>query len=338
VNQDRNSESQIVPGEPLILVVGSSIVERRIDKYLHHRIGGYSRVMIQEIISAGGVKVNGKLVTKQSHKLRDSDRIEMTAPPPPPKEIPPEDIPLQVIYEDDDFLIINKPAGMLVHPAKGNLHGTLVNALSFYSDKLSSGLGEFRPGVVHRLDKNTTGVIVVTKNETAQWKIAKQFEHRQTYKEYLAIVHGTPALQSDRISAPLGMHPTVRQKYSIRPYIGKEAITFYEIAEKFRGFSLMRMFPKTGRTHQIRVHLSYIKHPIVADDWYGGKLVYLWQLKDGKAAIEDPIIKRTALHAHKLGFTHPTTGKHVEFEAPLPPDMQNLLDLLRKYRKIQVRD
>ncbi len=332
MNKDINLQNLNRDGEPLILVVGSSIVERRIDKYLYHRLGGYSREKLQKIIKAGGVKVNGTIITKQSYKLKDADKIELTAPPPAPKEILPEDIPLKIIYEDDDIIIVNKPAGMLVHPARGNLHGTLVNALSFYSDKLSSGLGEFRPGVVHRLDKNTTGVIVVTKNETAQWKIAKQFERRQTYKEYLAIVHGTPELKSDRIKVPLGMHPRIRERQAIRPHIGKEAITFYEIAEEFRGFSLMRLFPKTGRTHQIRVHLSYIKHPIVADDWYGGKLVYLWQLKDEKSAIEDPLIKRTALHAYKLGFTHPTTGKLVEFEAPLAPDMQNLLDLLRKYR------
>jgi 23S rRNA pseudouridine1911/1915/1917 synthase len=322
-----------IDGEPLVLVVGKGIVERRIDKYLHHRIGGYSRVMLQEIIKAGGITVNGKPVTKQSYKLKDGERIEMTAPPPPSREITPEDIPLNVIYEDDDIIIINKAAGMLVHPARGNRHGTLVNALSFYSDKLSSGLGEFRPGVVHRLDKNTTGVIVITKNEKAQWKIAKQFERRQTYKEYLAIVHGTPRLKNDRIVAPLGMHPRIRERYAVRSYAGKEAITFYQIAEEFRGFSLMRLFPKTGRTHQIRVHMSYIKHPIVADDWYGGKLVYLWQLKNEKPAIEDPILKRTALHAYKLGFTHPSTGEKVEFVAPLAPDMQHFLDLLRKYRK-----
>ncbi len=316
-----------------MLVVGCSIVEKRIDKYIQHRIGKFSRAMIQEIIEAGGVKVNGKVVSKPSFKLKDGDKIEINLPPPPQKEIPPEDIPLDIIYEDDDIIVVNKPAGMLVHPARGNLHGTLVNALSFYSDKLSSGLGEFRPGVVHRLDKNTTGVIVVTKNEIAQWKIAKQFEKRTMHKEYLAIVHGTPQLQSDRIMVPLGMHPTIREKYAIRPYIGKEAVTFYQIEEEFRGFTLMRLFPKTGRTHQIRVHLSYIKHPIVADDWYGGKLVYLWQLKDEKAAIEDPIIKRTALHAHKLRFVHPSTGNEVEFVAPLAPDMQKLLDLLRKYRK-----
>jgi 23S rRNA pseudouridine1911/1915/1917 synthase len=282
--------------QELTLRVGSSIKERRVDKYLHGRFSSFSRVMIQEIIKAGGVKVNGKIV-KQSSKLSPGDQIDLTLPEPPSKEILPEDISLDIIYEDDDLIVLNKQADMIVHPARGNTHGTLVNALAFYSDKLSSGLGEFRPGIVHRLDRDTTGVMVVAKNDTAQWKIARQFERRQIKKTYLAIVHGTPELTADRISAPLGVHPRIREKYSIRPEIGKEAITFYETTESFRGFSLMRLTPKTGRTHQIRVHLSYIKHPIVGDDMYGGKLVYPWQLADAEPTTQDPIIDRCALHA-----------------------------------------
>jgi 23S rRNA pseudouridine1911/1915/1917 synthase len=176
--------------------------------------------------------------------------------------------------------------------------------------------------------------MVVAKNDTAQWKIAKQFEQRKTKKSYLAIVHGVPELTADRINAPLGVHPTIRVKYAIRPKIGKEAITFYEVVESFRGFSLLKLTPKTGRTHQIRVHLSYIKHPIVADDMYGGKLVYPWQLADGEPTVQEPVINRVALHAWTLEFTHPTTKKPVKFEAPLPEDMQNLLEMLRKYRKV----
>jgi 23S rRNA pseudouridine1911/1915/1917 synthase len=283
-------------------------------------------------IREGAVKVNDK-IAKQSQKLNPGDIIELTLPEKPSKDILPEDIPLNIIYEDSELIILNKQADMLVHPARGNTHGTLVNGLVFYSDKLSSGLGEFRPGIVHRLDKNTTGVMVVTKNDIAQWKIAKQFERRQVEKTYLAIVHGTPELDADRIKAPLGIHPKFREKYAIRPEDGKEAITFYEKKESFRGFSLLKLTPKTGRTHQIRVHLAYIKHPIVADDMYGGKLVYQWQLKDAEQTTESPIIDRVALHAHSLAFKHPKTEKQVKFEAPLPDDMQNLLDLLRKYRK-----
>ncbi|NIP24273.1 MAG: RluA family pseudouridine synthase [Phycisphaerae bacterium] len=302
------------------------------DKYLHGRFSNFSRAMIQRQIGAGGVKVNGKIV-KPSFKLSPGDTIDLTLPQLPSKEIEPEDIPLNIIYEDEDIIVLNKQADMVVHPARSNTHGTLVNALAFYADKLSSGLGEFRPGIVHRLDKDTTGVMVATKNEGAQWRIAKQFERRQVDKSYLAIVHGVPELTADRISAPLGMHPRVREKYAIRPGIGKESITFYEVVESFRGFSLLKLTPKTGRTHQIRVHLSYIKHPIVADDMYGGKLVYPWQLKDAETAVEEPIISRFALHASTLEFKHPTTEKVVKFEAPLHEDMQNLLDMLRKYRK-----
>jgi len=319
--------------EPLTLYVGHSILERRLDKYLHGRFRNLSRSLIQDAIKKGDVKVNGKIV-KPSFKLSHGDQIDLTVPEPPDKEILPEDIPLNIIYEDDDLIILNKQPGMIVHPARGNTHGTLVNALAFYSDKLSSGLGEFRPGIVHRLDKDTTGVMVVTKNDIAQWKIARQFERRQVHKTYLAIVHGTPELTSDRISAPLGIHPRVREKYSIRPEIGKEAITVYKVLETFHGFSLLRVIPKTGRTHQIRVHLSYIKHPIVADDMYGGKLVYQWQLADAEPALQAPVINRVALHASTLEFKHPATNKVMKFEAPLPEDMQNLLNMLRKHRRI----
>ena len=317
----------------LTLQVPNSIKERRVDKYLHSRFPEFSRVFLQKQITAGAVKVNSRVV-KPSFKLSGGDRIELRLPEPPDKEIRPEEIPLNIIYEDDDIIVLNKQPDMIVHPARGNTGGTLVNALAHYSSELSSGLGEFRPGIVHRLDKDTTGVMVVAKNDTAQWRIAKQFEHRQTKKGYLAIVHGRPELNADCISAPLGVHPRIREKYAIRPEIGKEAITFYEVIESFRGFSLLKLTPKTGRTHQIRVHLSYIKHPIVADDMYGGKLVYPWQLKDAEPAVEEPIIDRPALHAHWLEFKHPTTEKLVKFEAPLPEDIQNLLDMLRKHRKV----
>ncbi|MDD5064620.1 MAG: RluA family pseudouridine synthase [Phycisphaerae bacterium] len=326
--QDANTDSS-----RLTLHVGNSVRERRIDKYLHRRFSNFSRVMLQEIIKAGGVKVNGKPV-KPSFQISPADIIELTLPELPSKDILAQDIPLNIIYEDDDIIVLNKPHDMIVHPARGNTYGTLVNALVFHSDKLSSGLGEFRPGIVHRLDKNTTGVMVVAKNDIAQWKIAKQFEQRKTRKSYLAIVHGTPDLTADRINAPLGVNPKIREKYAVRPETGKEAVTFYEVIESFRGFSLLKLTPKTGRTHQIRVHLSHIKHPIVADDMYGGKLVYPWQLADSEPAVQEPIISRVALHASTLEFMHPTTKKLVKFEAPLPEDMQNALVLLRKYRKI----
>ena len=360
--------TQTTPGkdEGLTLRVGRSLQERRLDKYLHGRFSNYSRVMLQEIIKAGAVKVNGQ-TAKPSLKLNPDDLIEITLPELPSREIPPEDIPLNIIYEDDDIIVINKPADMIVHPARGNTHGTIANALAFHiacgelvcpelvegaepasaeteenedeedqteAKTLPIALGEFRPGIVHRLDKNTTGVMILAKNAVAQWKIAKQFHDRQVEKSYLAIVHGIPDLTRDRINAPLGMHPKFRYKYAVRPETGREAITFYEVLETFRGFSLLKLTPKTGRTHQIRVHLSHIKHPIVADEMYEGKPVYPWQLKNTEPAPEAPVIARCALHASTIAFTHPTTKKLVRFEAPLPDDMQNLLDMLRKYRKL----
>ncbi len=324
-------ESPDVNGQPLTLHVGVGITERRLDKYLAGRFRNFSRHSIQDAIKAGAVKVNGQVV-RCSFKLSHGDVVDFAVPPLPSKVIEPEDIPLDIIYEDEDLIVLNKPPGIVVHPARGNKHGTLVNALAHYSAQLSSGLGEFRPGIVHRLDRNTTGVMVVTRNDAAQWKVAKQFERRQVKKSYLAIVHGTPELQADRINVPLGVHPKIREKYAIRPEIGKEAITFYEVSEAFRGFSLVHCRPQTGRTHQIRVHLSHLKHPIVADDMYGGKLVYPWQLADAEPAVEEPVISRCALHAWTIEFTHPTTEERVSFEAPLPADMQHLLDLLRQHR------
>ncbi len=317
--------------ELLTFKVGRTIKPRRIDKYLHDRFAKFSRAMIQKQIAAGSVKVNGELV-KASFKLTPGDIIELTLPKLPGKEIMPEELPLDIVYEDDDLIILNKQADMVVHPARGNTHGTLVNALAHYSNELSSGLGDFRPGVVHRLDRNTTGVMVVTKNDTAQWKVAKQFENRTIKKDYIAIVHGTPDLTADKISAPLGIHPKIREKYAIRPETGKESVTFYEVLEEFRGYSLIKCMPKTGRTHQIRVHLSHIKHPIVGDDMYGGKLVYPWQLKDAEPVVEEPVIARCALHASTIEFKHPSTNKVVKYEAPLPNDMQHLLEMLRQYR------
>jgi 23S rRNA pseudouridine1911/1915/1917 synthase len=340
----------------LTLRVGSALQERRLDKYLHGRFSNYSRVMLQEVIKAGGVKVNGKQA-KPSLKLSPNDLIEITLPELPKTDIPPEDIPLNILHEDDDIIIINKSADIIVHPARGNTSGTIANALAFHlagartieedeeedeeeneqeqadEAKLPFALGEFRPGIVHRLDRNTTGVMILAKNDVAQWKISRQFHDRKVEKSYIAIAHGVPDLTRDRINAPLGVNPRFRYKYAVRPETGKEAITFYEVLESFRGFSLLKLTPKTGRTHQIRVHLAHIKHPIVADDMYGGKPVYPWQLKDAVPAIEAPVIARCALHAWTISFKHPTTEKIVSFEAPLPDDMQNLLDLLRKYRK-----
>jgi len=321
----------------MVLRVGHGVQQRRLDKYLHARLSNLSRVMIQKQIAAGGVRVNGEAV-KPSRKLAYGDTIELSLPRTPSRRITPEDIPLDIIYEDDDIIVLNKQAGILVHPARGNTHGTLVNALAFHCEKLSSAgfdSDDPRPGIIHRLDRNTTGVMVAAKNPRSQWQIAGQFQHRQVGKTYLAIVHGTPQLNADRINAPLGVHPRVREKYAIlgRSETAKDAVTYYEVIEPFRGYSLLRLSPRTGRTHQIRVHLSHIKHPVVADNMYGGKCVYRWQLAGAEPAAEQPLINRCALHARTLEFKHPSTKEPMKFEAPLPEDMERLLEALRELRR-----
>jgi 23S rRNA pseudouridine1911/1915/1917 synthase len=318
--------------EHLTLKVGNNLTFRRVDKYLQGRLNYLSRNTIQKLIKEQAVAVN-KNYPKPSTKLSAGDIIDIILPPPETKEITPEDIPLNVIYEDDDILVINKQPDLIVHPARGYKSGTLVNALVYYARNLSKGSEDFRPGIIHRLDRNTTGVMVVAKNETAHWRLAHQFEKRTTKKNYIAFVHGTPDLTADCINQPLGIHPQVREKFAVRWDIGKEAITFYEVIEKFRGYSMLKVDIRTGRTHQIRVHLSYIKHPIVGDDMYGGKIVYRWQIENKEPVPQEPLMARPALHAWRLEITHPTTEERMTFEAPLYDDMRQLLEELRKFRK-----
>jgi 23S rRNA pseudouridine1911/1915/1917 synthase len=317
-------------GEHLRFRVGTNLKLRRLDKYLGGRFSQFSRTRLQKLIKEQGVNVNGR-AAKPSHKLNPGDEIDLILPPREIRELIPEDIPISVIYEDAEMIVVNKQADMIVHPARGNTHGTLVNGLVYYSNQLSTGGGEFRPGIVHRLDKNTTGVLVVAKTDTAHWKLARQFAQRTTNKTYLALVHGSLELRADRINQPVGMHPRMRAKCAIRPD-GKEAITFYEVLEEFRGFSLVKLSPKTGRTHQLRVHMAYLQHPIVADDMYGGKVVYEWQLKDKDPVPAEPVMSRVALHAWKLEISHPISGEMMEFEAPMPDDLQRLIDNLRQFR------
>jgi len=333
INEPDNQEpfEQTEGAEHLTLRVSSSIKERRVDKYLQGRLSQFSRATIQKLIKEKGVTVNEHYV-KPSSKLSPGDVVDLIVPPPEVKEIVPENIPLDIIYEDEDIIVINKQADLIVHPARGYKKGTLVNALAYHSKQLSKGSEEFRPGIVHRLDRNTTGALVIAKNDTAHWRIARQFEKRLTRKHYLAIVHGVPELLADCINKPLAVHPVIRERFAVRPEIGKEAITFYEVLEKFRGYSLLKLDIKTGRTHQIRVHMSYIKHPIVGDEMYGGKIVYRWQIEDKQAQPEEPLMARPALHAWQLELIHPTTNKKMAFEAPLPGDFQQMLEELRKFR------
>jgi len=328
-----NSLGDTEGAEHLTLRVGSNITQRRLDKYVQGRLSNFSRTTLQKLIVEQAITINGKFA-KPSTKISPGDIVDLILPPPPTKEFIPEDIPLNIIYEDDDILVINKQANLIVHPARGYKKGTLINALAFHAKQLSKGSEDFRPGIVHRLDRNTTGVLIVAKNETAHWRLARQFETRKTKKYYLAIVHGTPDLTADCINKPLAVHPRIRERFAVLPIIGKEAITYYEVIEKFRGYSLLKVNIKTGRTHQIRVHMSYLKHPIIGDEMYGGRLVYRWQIEDRQAQPEEPLLARPALHAWQLEITHPQTNELMKFEAPVPDDMLQMLEELRKFRKI----
>jgi 23S rRNA pseudouridine1911/1915/1917 synthase len=328
---------------PQNFVVKPRTEGKRIDTYLASRFADYSRSVIQRIIDAEAVLVNGRPV-KASYKVRSGDQVRVWLPELPDYTPAPEDIPIEVVYEDEALTVVNKPPGMVTHPAKGNWRGTMVNALQFHYDALSSLAGENRPGIVHRLDRDTSGLLVVMKDDLAHRRLALQFELREVEKEYLALVNGSPDRDSDYVERTIGFHPLTREKMAIRSSEdgGKHALTFYEVVERFLGYALVRCKPKTGRTHQIRVHLAHIGHPIVADKAYSGRdKLTLADLMghDLKTALngadsdhESALIDRQALHAHSLRFVHPLSGQHIHLTAPLPVDMTRTLEALRRYR------
>ncbi len=304
---------------------------RRIDKYLHGRFPRLSRTGIQRLIKQGAIKVNGR-ETKASYELSAGDLVDVSLPPPEPREVVPEDIPLDIVYEDDHMLAINKAAGIICHPARGDQTGTIANALVFYANHLSHGEDPFRPGIVHRLDKNTTGIMLVAKSDEAHWRLSLQFERRQTQKTYLAVVHGNPHLDGDTIDAPIGVHHVVREKFAVmvrenKIDLAKSAVTHYEVLERYPDHALMKLSPKTGRTHQLRVHMSHIGHPIVGDTMYGGRVTSEFDITG--AGSETPIFAFQALHAWRISFRHPIFEKPMELEAPFPPPFHKLVDVLR---------
>ncbi len=323
---------------------------RRLDKYLAGRLGkDCSRTSLQRYIKEGNVTVNGKIV-KPSYTIHLNDVIDMMLPTIKPTEIPPEPIPLDVVYEDDDLMAINKQADLIIHPARGNWSGTLVNGLAHYFQQNWRSIGElpnsgevFRPGIVHRLDRDTTGIILVAKSELALWRLGKQFEHRQVQKTYTAIVHGILELDEDIIDQPIGKHPKFREKYAVHRLTGKphpmstkSAVTRYKVIERIRpkgtemAFTFVELYPKTGRTHQLRVHMSFLGHPMVGDRMYGGGPLYRSQLDGQAQQAVDPLITRQALHAHTIEFTHPRSGEKMSLTAPWPADFQNTLEELKK--------
>lgn len=303
---------------------------RRLDAFLAARFSNRSRAFFQRLIKGGYVLVNGRAV-KPSTDISGGDLVHLELPPPPKREIIPENIPLDILYEDDYFVVINKPAAMIVHPARGNWGGTLVNALTWHFQQLSGVNGPERPGILHRLDRDTTGIIVVAKNDLAHAQIARQWENRRVRKEYLALVQGAPQLDADLIDRPIGRNPKVREKMAVDGLNSRDAVTVYEVQRRFRGFAAIVARPRTGRTHQIRVHLASVGLKILADSMYSSRSKFT--LADITGRAEDAstvLLDRQALHARRLSLWHPITGKPMTFEAPIPEDMRRTLDYLER--------
>jgi 23S rRNA pseudouridine1911/1915/1917 synthase len=309
----------------------------RIDKFLFNRIGNISRNRIQQAAEAGNILVKGKAV-KSNYQIKPLDDITIVLPyPPHENELIPEDLPLNVVYEDDHVLVINKAAGMVVHPGKGNYSGTLVNALVFRFQGLPGfGKGSDRPGLVHRIDKDTSGLLVVAKNEIAHNKLARQFFEKTTGRLYNALVWGVPEPKSGTIEGNLGRSPKDRIKMTIFPEgdQGKTAVTHYKMLESFLYTSLIECRLETGRTHQIRAHFEYIRHPLFNDAIYGGNRMLKGNLFAKYKQFVDNCFEafpRHALHARTLSFRHPATGEIMEFESPMPDDFVSLIARWKNY-------
>lgn len=323
--------------EPVELIVEAAESGSRLDAFLAARFPDYSRVLMRRVIMAGGVDVDGGH-GKPAYRLKPDQRVTIVLPSIPRQTPRPEDIPLDILYEDDDVVVVNKPPDMVVHPARGHWAGTLAGALQFrYGQSLSVAGGLNRPGIVHRLDRDTSGAILVARNDLAHSKLAKQFAARTIEKEYFALVTNCPPCDRDIIDCPIGFHPHVREKMAIRHEGGetRPAQTFYETLERFNGFAAVSAQPKTGRTHQIRVHLHHIGCPVLCDRQYGGR----GEITRGEIR-RDPsdttvLLDRQALHARRLRFLHPTTDAPLEVIAPLPADITAVLEELRKYRAVK---
>jgi 23S rRNA pseudouridine1911/1915/1917 synthase len=326
-------------GDPIELAVRIKAEGMRLDQYLALNYQDFSRSEIQKAIDAGDVLVNGR-PSKPSYKVRHDDQLRIVLPAPLHDRPVAEDIPLDVLYEDEYLAVINKPFDMVVHPAKGHWSGTLVNALQFRFNQLSQENGAYRAGIVHRLDRDTSGVILIAKEGNAHRDLAGQFEKRKVFKEYVAITQGVLDRDSDYIEARIIRHPHDRVKMAVThdadDESAKEACSFYEVIERFRGYTFVRVQPRTGRTHQIRVHLASVGCPVLADKVYSGRDQFrLSDLVPGLPPERDEaLIGRQALHAHRLRFKHPHTGTMVEATAPLPEEFKKTLVALRCHRGV----
>ena len=311
--------------ECVVLSISIEDVGKRIDAYIAENTE-LTRSAVAKLVESGDISVNGKDVAK-NYKLREGDIIEIELPEPEPDKAEPENIPLDVVYEDDDIIVVNKPSGMVVHPAAGNRSGTLVNALLYHCKGSLSGIGGVvRPGIVHRIDKDTSGLLVVAKNDDAHNSLAAQLKTHAVSRVYYAIIIGSFFEDAGTVDAPIGRHPNDRKKMAVLKDgqgTARHAVTHYSTLAKYKGFSLVRCELETGRTHQIRVHMAYKGHPLLGDPIYGG----------GKTAFEASnknLILGQCLHAKELKLTHPKTGKLMRFECELPDNMKKIIEKLEK--------
>jgi 23S rRNA pseudouridine1911/1915/1917 synthase len=313
------------------IVVPEHQHKERLDQFLSLRLERITRSRLQKLIKNGNVTVNDEVV-KPSHKVMPGEKIVITFPPPQTYKLIPEDIALNIIYEDESLIVINKQAGIVMHPAFANLRGTLVNALLHYSENLSTLSGDYRPGLVHRLDKDTSGLIVVAKNDFIHARLASQFSNRTIQREYRALVWGHFREKSGRIETLINRSTRDRTRMTISKQ-GKPAITNYEVMKEYPLISLVRVILETGRTHQIRVHLSAKGHPVLGDQTYGGQNKQIIKLnqKDQQLGMELlRLMPRQALHAKILGFIHPETDKGMWFDSEVPEDIQGVIDFLER--------
>jgi len=318
LNSDANDQST------LSFTVPEESAGERLDAFLAEHIESWSRSRLQRLIEDGDVVVNGR-AAKSSYKLRMNDQVDAELTTLPLAGFVPEDIPIEIVYEDDDLIIVNKRAGMIVHPAAGVSSGTLANALTFHFQKLSSVGDEARPGIVHRLDKDTSGLLVVAKTESAHDDLANQFRNREVFKSYVSLVHGQIENERGEIDQPIARDPRNRTRMAVVRG-GRPALTLYRVRRRFDRFTLLDVELKTGRTHQIRVHLAWLKHPVVGDETYGG---------GRDKTVVDPVVRsriaklgRQFLHAEQLAFRHPRTHEFKKFSSPLPADLSEFLDEL----------
>jgi 23S rRNA pseudouridine1911/1915/1917 synthase len=320
--KDRSLETSSPPdNETITLRVSENGADARLDTYLAAHIEGWSRARLQRLIEAGDVLVDGRS-EKPSYILRANDEIEIELTLPPSTAFIPENIPVEIAYEDDDLIIVNKPAGMVVHPAAGNQSGTLANGLAYHFQPLSSRAGAIRPGIVHRLDKETSGLMVVAKNEDTHEKLADQFRAREVFKSYVALVHGVVAKNAGQIDQPIARDPRNRIRMAVVRG-GRSALSIYRVRKRYDRFTLLDVELKTGRTHQIRVHLAWLKHPVVGDEVYGGGRDN--SVAEAKLRAKIRKLGRQFLHAEKLVFRHPRTNALLSCSVPLPDKLTHLL-------------